>query len=114
MPATPEERPAPPESDVAFPRLNEAQMATMVAAGRRVQLTPGQILYSPGELDYDLIVVVSGRVEVVDEVGTDEETVLVEYGPRQFAGVLNLITMEPALLTVRVTEAGEAVFVGRE
>jgi thioredoxin reductase (NADPH) len=114
LPATPEETPARPESDVAFPRLDEAQMATMVAAGRGVQLTPGQVLYSPGELDYDLIVVVRGRVEVVDEVGSEEETVLVEYGPRQFAGELNLITLEPALLTVRVTEAGEAVFVSRE
>ena len=89
-------------------------MATMVAAGRSVQLAPGQVLYSPGELDYDLIVVVSGRVEVVDEIGTEAETVLVEYGPRQFAGELNLITLEPALLSVRVTEAGEAVFVSRE
>ena len=89
-------------------------MATMVAAGRREPLTPGQVLYSPGDLDYDLIVVVSGGVEVVDEIGTEDETVLVEYGPRQFAGELNLITLEPALLSVRVTEAGEAVFVSRE
>jgi thioredoxin reductase (NADPH) len=114
LPATPEETPARPESDVAFPRLDEAQMATMVATGRREPLTSGQVLYSPGDLDYDLIVVVSGGVEVVDEIGTEDETVLVEYGPRQFAGELNLITLEPALLSVRVTEAGEAVFVSRE
>jgi thioredoxin reductase (NADPH) len=114
LPATPEERPDRLESDVAFPRLDEAQMATMLAAGRREQLTPGQVLYSPGDLDYDLILIVSGRVEVVDEAGGEEESVLVEYGPRQFAGELNLITLEPALMTVRASEAGEAVFVSRE
>ncbi|HTR75555.1 MAG TPA: FAD-dependent oxidoreductase [Solirubrobacterales bacterium] len=111
---SPERRQAVPESDVAFPRLDAAQMATMAAAGRTVAVEPGQILFSPGDLDYQLIVVVSGGVEVLDAAGTERETVLVTYGPRQFAGELNLITMEPALLTARVTEAGEAILVSRE
>ena len=47
------------ESDVVFPRLDPVQIETLRAAGRTAQLETGEILYSPGELDYDLIVVVS-------------------------------------------------------
>jgi NADPH-dependent glutamate synthase beta subunit-like oxidoreductase len=39
------------ESDVTFPHLTEAQMATIEAAGRRGQVSAGQILFSPGDLD---------------------------------------------------------------
>ena len=56
-------------------------MATMVAAGRARAADPGQVLDSPGDLDYDLIVVVSGGVEVVDEIGTEDESVLVCLRP---------------------------------
>jgi thioredoxin reductase (NADPH) len=102
------------ESDVTFPRLTEAHMATMEAAGRREQVSAGQILFSPGDLDFDLIVVVSGCVEIIDAYGTSSERVIVGYGPRQFAGELNLITLEPTLLTARVVAEGEAIFLSRD
>jgi thioredoxin reductase (NADPH) len=110
----PDRTPFQTESDVAFPRLDEAQMATMVAAGRTERADPGQDLLTPGELDFDLILVVSGCVEILDEADTPEERVLVSYGPRQFVGELNLITAEPTLLTARVTAPSEVVFVSRE
>jgi thioredoxin reductase (NADPH) len=112
--AAPDRTPVAGESDVTFPRLTEAQMATMEAAGRREQVSAGQILFSPGDLDFDLIVVASGCVEIIDAYGTPGERVMVGYGPRQFAGELNLITLEPTLLTARVAAAGEAIFVSRE
>ena len=112
--AAPARPPVAGESDVTFPRLTEAQMATIEAAGRREQVSAGQILFSPGDLDFDLIVVASGCVEIIDAYGTPGERVIVSYGPRQFAGELNLITLEPTLLTARVAAAGEAIFVSRE
>jgi thioredoxin reductase (NADPH) len=102
------------ESDVTFPRLDEGQIAMMLAAGRKETLRAGQILYSPGDLDFDLLVILSGCVDIIDEVGSERERVLVRYGARQFVGELNLITAEPALLTARVTEDGEGIFVSRE
>ncbi|HEY4916025.1 MAG TPA: FAD-dependent oxidoreductase, partial [Solirubrobacteraceae bacterium] len=112
--AAPARPPVAGESDVIFPRLTEAQMATMEAAGRREQVSAGQILFSPGDLDFDLVVVASGCVEIIDAYGSPGERVIVGYGPRQFAGELNLITLEPTLLTARVAAAGEAIFVSRE
>src|ERR1700748_213540 len=89
-------------------------METLRAAGRTVPLKTGEVLYAPGELDYDLIGVVSGCVEIVDAIDTPHERVLITYGARQFAGELNLITLEPTLLSARVAQAGEAIFVSRE
>jgi thioredoxin reductase (NADPH) len=106
--------PIQPESDVAFPRLDEAQMATMVAAGRAEKVDAGTDLFSPGDLDYELILLQSGCVEILDDADTPDERVLVTYGPRQFAGELNLITAEPALLTARATVPSEVVFIDRE
>jgi thioredoxin reductase (NADPH) len=102
------------ESDVAFPRLDEAQVATMAGAGRTEQIAAGEVLFSPGDLDNDLILVLSGCVEILDDADTPEERVLVTYGPRQFIGELNLITAEPTLLTGRVTAPSEVVLVSRE
>ena len=113
-PVPPDRTPVQTESDVAFPRLDEAQMATMVAVGRTEKVDSGQDLFVPGDLDLDLILVVSGCVEILDEADTPRERVLVSYGARQFVGELNLITMEPTLLTARVTAPSEVVFVSRE
>jgi thioredoxin reductase (NADPH) len=107
-------RPLSGESDIIFPRLDEAQIATLVTAGRREKLEKGQVLSAPGDLDPELVLVLSGCVEIVDEIGTEDEAVLVSYGARQFVGELNLITMEPALLTAQVVDAGEGVFVSRD
>ncbi|HEX4305724.1 MAG TPA: cyclic nucleotide-binding domain-containing protein, partial [Solirubrobacterales bacterium] len=102
------------ESDVTFPRLDPVQMATMEAAGRREKLSQGQVIFSPGDLDYELLVVIEGCVEILDGAGTSQERIVVRYGERQFAGELNLITLEPALLTAVVAEGGEGIFVSRE
>ncbi len=110
----PNRTPVASESDVAFPRLDPAQIETLRAAGRTVPLETGEIVFSPGELDYDLIVLVTGRVEIVDAIDTPHERVLVSYGARQFAGELNLITLEPTLVSARVAQAGEGLFVTRE
>jgi thioredoxin reductase (NADPH) len=107
-------RPLGEESDVVFPRLDPDQVATMEAAGRREKLAEGQVIFAPGDLDYELVVVLSGCVEIIDGAGTSQEQVVVRYGERQFAGELNLITLEPALLTAKVAEAGEGIFVPRK
>jgi len=102
------------ESDVTFPRLDPGQIETMEAVGRREPLTEGQVIFSPGDLDYEMLVVLHGCVEILDGAGTSQERIVVRYGERQFAGELNLITMEPALLTAKVAEAGEGIYVSRE
>jgi thioredoxin reductase (NADPH) len=111
---SPQQPPLGEESDVVFPRLDQGQLATMEAVGRREPLAEGQVIFAPGDLDYEMLVVLSGCVEILDGAGTEQERVVVRYGERQFAGELNLITLEPALLKAVVAEAGEGIFVSRE
>jgi thioredoxin reductase (NADPH) len=102
------------ESDAIFPRLDPAQIETLRAAGTAEHLELGDILFSPGDLDLNLTVVVTGCVEIVDAIGTEQERVLVTYGERQFVGELSLITLEPTLLSARVAAPGEVIQVSRE
>ncbi len=102
------------EDDIAFPRLGEAHLATMRSVGRVEKLEEGEILFSPGDNDYDFIAVLSGCIEIIDGIDTPDERALTSFGPRQFAGELNFITAEPSFLTARVAEAGEGIFIDRE
>jgi thioredoxin reductase (NADPH) len=110
----PEQPPLGEDSDVTFPRLDPGQIATLEAAGRREPLAAGRVIFAPGDLDYEMLVVLSGCVEILDGAETGQERVVVRYGRRQFAGELNLITLEPALLKAVVSETGEGIFVSRE
>ncbi len=101
------------QSDVAFPRLNQTQLAAVAAAGTRRALVAGETLYAPGDMDYDLVVVLSGRIAVLDGAGTANESTIAEHRARQFSGELNLITSEPAYLTAVVEESGEAISLSR-
>jgi thioredoxin reductase (NADPH) len=105
---------APVQSDVAFPRLSEAQLAAVRAAGEPRELRAGETLFAPGDMDFDLVVVLSGRVAVLDGAGTPNERVVALHRARQFAGELNLITSEPAYLTAVVEEGGEGISLSRE
>jgi thioredoxin reductase (NADPH) len=102
------------QSDVAFPRLSDPQLAAVVAAGTPRSLVAGETIFSPGDMDYDLVVVRSGRVAVLDGAGTANESVVALHQARQFVGELNLITSEPAYLTAVVEESGEAISLSRE
>jgi thioredoxin reductase (NADPH) len=102
------------QSDVAFPRLSESQLTAIDAAGTRRPLLEGEAIFSPGDMDNDLVVVLSGEVEVLDGIGTRSETVVAAHRARQFAGELNLITAEPAYLAARVKESGEAIWLSRD
>jgi thioredoxin reductase (NADPH) len=102
------------ESDVAFPRLSGDQVEAIAAVGSRFDLEPGAMLYSAGDLDYPLVLVLSGAVDVIDAHGTKRSSVFTTHRTHQFVGELNLVTGEPAYLCAEVVEAGEGIAVDRE
>jgi thioredoxin reductase (NADPH) len=102
------------ESDVAFPRLSADQVDTIAAVGSRFDLEPGAMLYSAGDLDYPLVLVLSGAVDVIDGHGTKRSSVFTTHRTHQFVGELNLVTGEPAYLCAEVVEAGEGIAIDRE
>jgi thioredoxin reductase (NADPH) len=91
----------------AVPQLSGAQFDRMTAYGVARPVGVGDIVFRPGDVDYDLILVESGWIEIVSPATGDEpESVIARYGPGGFLGELNFMTGQTAYLIARVSEAG--------
>jgi thioredoxin reductase (NADPH) len=91
----------------ALPQLSAAQFDRMTAYGVAQPVQLGDIVFQPGDVDYDLILVESGWIEIISPAtGEEPESVVARYGPGGFLGELNFLTGQTAYLMARVTEAG--------
>src|SRR5258708_14062867 len=91
----------------AVPQLSQAQFDRMTAYGVAQPVQVGDVVFGPGDVDYDLVLVESGWIEIVSPATGDEpESVVARYGPGGFLGELNFLTGQTAYLMARVTEAG--------
>ena len=89
------------------PQLSSAQLDRLISYGVAQQVRVRDIVFRPGDAAYDLIVVESGRIQIIAPATRDEpEEILAEYGPGGFLGELNLLTGQAVYLTARVVEAG--------
>ncbi len=95
------------DNPAAFAALTSEQLAALKRRGTRAETTTGEVLYSAGDRDYDLVVIESGEVDVVRPAMPGEpEALIVTFGPGQFSGELSLLTGQTALATVRVKSPG--------
>jgi thioredoxin reductase (NADPH) len=95
------------ESASALPQLSVAQFDRMTGYGTKQAVQVGDVVFGPGDVDYDLVLVESGWIEIVSPATGDEpESVVARYGPGGFLGELNFLTGQAAYLMARVTEAG--------
>jgi thioredoxin reductase (NADPH) len=95
----------PPKS--ASPRLGDELFARLVAYGTPQETRPGDVLFNPGDVDVDLIVVAQGSVDVIRTETADvpaETVAKVRAGG--FVGELNLLTGQNVYLLCKVREAG--------
>ena len=106
-------RPYPAADDaVAFPTLDDSELAVLEALGTRRSVAVGEYLYREGDTTYDFYVILSGAVEIV--VRSDgEERIITRQGPGRFLGELNLLTGQRVYLSARVVEPGEVIVVPR-
>lgn len=78
------------------------------------QVQRGDVLIEPNDVDYDLIVIETGWVELTIAAVGEPDTIVARFGPRQFVGELGLLTGQSAFLTACVTEAGRVYRVSRQ
>jgi thioredoxin reductase (NADPH) len=91
----------------AVPQLSGAQFDRMTAYGVAQPVQVGDVVFGPGDVDYDLILIESGWIEILSPATVEEpESVVARYGPGGFLGELNFLTGQTAYLMARVTEAG--------
>jgi thioredoxin reductase (NADPH) len=91
----------------ATPRLGDELFGRLVAYGTPQQTRAGDVLFEPGDVDVDLIVVARGSVDVIRTETADAPARTVAKVPAGgFVGELNLLTGQNVYLLCRVREAG--------
>ncbi len=93
-------------STQAFPSLTEAQISRVRAVGKVRQVTPGEILFRPGDTSVPFFVLLSGAMEIVQPVVNGERPI-VKHRPGHFTGEMTMISGQRCLVLGRVTEAGD-------
>jgi len=91
------------------PILDPAQIEVLHRYGKESDVGPGEILISPDDETYDLIVILDGVAEIVQNHGRPDTTVLATYGPSQFLGEIGLLTGQRPFLTALATAAGRVL-----
>ena len=100
------------DDTIAFPPLDDAELAVLEAFGTRRSVTAGEYLYREGDTTYDFYVISSGAVEILLR-SDGEERIVARHGPGRFLGELNLLTGQRVYLSAHVVEAGEVLVVPR-
>jgi len=80
---------------------------------RVVDVSPGTILMREGEAADGLFVVLDGQFDVTKRVGPDDVQVGA-VGPGEVVGEMALLERGPRTASVRATEAGHTLFIGRD
>ena len=70
----------------AFPDLGEGQIATLIERGECRMTRVGEVLYREGDLNYDFVVILEGKVAVIEGFECPEQHVVGVHGPRRFLG----------------------------
>ena len=99
------------ERSAASPLLTEAHIELLRRFGEEQTFEAGDVLFRPGDPTTHFLVVLEGRVAILDDHGRPDERLIIEHGPRGFAGEFNMISGQPALLTAVARESGRLLAV---
>jgi thioredoxin reductase (NADPH) len=102
-------------TSVSSPRLSDELFARLLAYGTPQETRRGDVLFTPGDGDVDLIVVERGSAEVVrTETADVPAAVVAVVDAGGFVGELNLLTGQNVYLLCRVREGGTVYRVSPE
>ena len=85
---------------IAFPKLDDRQLAMLEPLGSRRILQRGELLYKAGQRDIGFATVLRGEVEVF-ELRDGQEQILATAGPRDFVGDVAMLMGTAALASSR-------------
>ena len=85
---------------VAFPKLDDRQLAMLEPLGTRRTLRRGEMVFRAGQRDLGLTVILTGQLEVF-ESREGQEQILSNPGPRDFIGDVAMLMGTAALASAR-------------
>jgi thioredoxin reductase (NADPH) len=100
-----------PDLSGAFPRLEESRLRSLEAWGERRPTARGEVLIAEGQPEDTFHVVLSGRVAVVEGLGTSDQRVVRVHGPGRFLGELGVLTGQVSFFASVVVDQGEVLAV---
>lgn len=84
--------------EMAFPYLTEEMVARLQAYGHQQSFSPQAVLWSRGEREVDMFVVLKGSVEVYERDEDDVRKVVATLSEMQFSGELDLLNSRRTLV----------------
>jgi thioredoxin reductase (NADPH) len=94
----------------AFPVLTAAHIAALSPFGTEQATSAGDVLFDVGDTDYDMVVVLAGRTEIIDRTDGKDQ-VLKTSGPGEFHAELGLLTGQTVFVACVVREPGSVLLV---
>jgi thioredoxin reductase (NADPH) len=90
--------------DQMFPTLSPDDVVRMRRFGEAASFPAGERIVRAGDVAPGLVVVVSGKVEVTQDGGSDRYETIVVHGPGSFVGELAQLSDRPSLVTAEAIE----------
>lgn len=90
-----------------FPHLTEDQMARLSVYGQEETLPSGTPVFKRGERGVDFLVVITGRIEIIEQDAAGREKVITVHGPKQFTGEIDLFNDRRILVDGRAMGADD-------
>ncbi len=87
----------------AFPTFDDAQLSVVAEVGELVQFEPNQFLIKQGQKGFPFFVIKSGSVRIV-EMCNDAEALIVNHGPGEFTGDVDMLTGRSAVISAIADE----------
>ncbi|GLW35398.1 FAD-dependent oxidoreductase [Actinoplanes regularis] len=100
-----------PDVAGAYPRLSDEQIEMLSRRAEKRPVQHGDMLVAEGQRDRDFLVVLSGKVAVIEGYGTPKNQVVRVHGPRRFLDELGLLTSQPSFVSMVAQEPGEVLAV---
>ena len=100
-------------AEIAFPTLSADHLSSLTPLGEVRQTAIGDVLFASGKRPVLMVVVLTGRVEVVEFPDGEEQT-FTSTGPGQFVGELTLLTGQTPFATCVVREPGAVLLLPAE
>jgi thioredoxin reductase (NADPH) len=86
--------------DAAFPVLGSTALARIEAYGAVREVAAGDVLFAPGDAEYDFYAISDATVSIVHRESAGDH-VVATHGPGRFLGELGLLSGARPLLTAR-------------